>query len=78
MESVEGGPFTSLELNRLSLVRSDAWSAVEGETIVSLTSMLQLHVGSGVSVDLVGEGREVVKMRKEEGGPVISVQQVRF
>ena len=79
MDTVEGGPFTNAELSQLSLLRVDGWNEVEGDTLLTLTGMLQLHVGSGVGIDLVGEGRNVVLMRNngEGDGPVISVQQVR-
>ena len=76
MDTVEGGPFTNAELSQLSLLRVDGWNEVEGDTLLTLTGMLQLHIGSGVGIDLVGEGRNVVLMRKGDG-PVISVQQVR-
>lgn len=51
--------------------------------MVSLAGMLHRHVASGVGIDLVGEGRNVVKMKDGAGGdgggaPTISVQQVRF
>jgi hypothetical protein len=76
-EIVEGGPFTQSELSQLSLLQNDVWSTIEGDTLVSLTGMLQTHVVSGVGMDLVGEGRNVVKWRENGGdGPVISVQQV--
>lgn len=77
MDTVEGGPFTNAELSQLSLLHADGWREVEGDTLVTLTGMLQIHVGSGVGIDLVGEGRNVVMCNKEGGGPVISVQQVR-
>lgn len=75
IEAVEGGPFTNSELSQLSLVKTESWVELEGGTIVSLCGMLRVHVASGVGIDLVGEGRNVVKM-KEGDVPVISVQQV--
>lgn len=76
-ETIEGGPFTDVELSRLSLVRPESWNTMENdETVVSLTGMLKRHVASGLGIDLVGEARSLV--RTKDGGdiPVITVQQV--
>lgn len=73
------GPFTASELSQLSLLRPERWSVLDQDLVVSLTSMLQVHVAAGVGIDLVSEGRSVVLRGMEVGrGPVISVQQVRF
>jgi len=76
-ERVEGGPFTNVELSQMSFIPTNKWRDVEGDTLVSLTGMLFLHVGSAATIDLVAEGRDVVK-KKEDGEPVITLQQVRW
>lgn len=60
------------------------WATLDGDLLSSLTPMLQAHVVSAVSVDLVGEGREVVSKYTEassnpdkHSGPVITIHQVR-
>ena len=55
----------------------EGWNALDPELVVTLTSMLQIHVAAGVGIDLVGEGRNVVLKSGEVGdGPVISAHQV--
>lgn len=77
IEISDGGPFTASELSQLSLLRVEGWNALDPELVVSLTSMLQIHVSAGVGIDLVGEGRNVVLKSGEVGdGPVISAHQV--
>eukprot|EP00804_Cyclotella_cryptica_P016499 CCRYP_004721-RA/>CCRYP_004721-RA protein AED:0.03 eAED:0.03 QI:72/1/1/1/0.85/0.75/8/2037/1257 len=69
-------PFTAMELSQLSLLRPEGWSTLDPDLVVSLTSMLQVHVAAGIGIDMVSEGRSVVLRGMEVGGgPVISVQQ---
>lgn len=57
----------------------NAWTALDGDLVSSLTPMLQVHVKSAVGIDLVGEGREVIRhsMEGKNDGPVITIHQVR-
>ena len=57
----------------------NAWTALDGDLVSSLTPMLQVHVKSAVGIDLVGEGREVIRqsMERKDDGPVITIHQVR-
>lgn len=55
----------------------NAWTALDGDLVSSLTPMLQVHVKSAVGIDLVGEGREVIRqsMERKDDGPVITIHQ---
>lgn len=61
------------------------WAKLDGDLLASLTPMLQEHVVSAVAVDLVGEGRDVISKYMEasshsieNGGPAITIHQVRY